>query len=86
MLDVLCWKFKGRAMQEQYSPLRTEQATIQAKSLGTLSQKKKKNANSRILLHPLCNVDLKRPPHPESLQVLSTLLGGGGGRAVTKTV
>ena len=29
--------------------------------------------------HPLYNVDLKRPSHPESL------LGGGGGRAVTKT-
>ena len=38
-------------------------------------------------LHPLCNVDLKGPSHPESLQALSTLLGGEGrGRAVTKTV
>ena len=37
-------------------------------------------------LHPQCNVDLKGPSHPESLQVLSTLLGVGGGRAVTKTV
>ena len=37
-------------------------------------------------LHPLCSVDLKGPSHPESLQALSTLLGGGRGRAVTKTV
>ena len=37
-------------------------------------------------LHPQCNVDLKGSSHPESLQALSTLLGVGGGRAVTKTV
>ena len=37
-------------------------------------------------LHPLCNVDLKGPSHPESLQALSTLLGVGGGRAVTKAM
>ena len=37
-------------------------------------------------LHPLCNVDLKGPSHPESLQALSTLLGEGGGRAVIKAV
>ena len=37
-------------------------------------------------LHPLCNVDVKGPTHPESLQALSALLGVGGGRAVTKTV
>ena len=37
-------------------------------------------------LHPLCNVDLKGPSHPESLQALSTLLGEGRGRTVTKTV
>ena len=30
-------------------------------------------------LHPQCNVDLKGPSHPESLQALSTLLGVGGG-------
>ena len=36
-------------------------------------------------LHHLCNVDLKCPSHPESLQTLSTLFGGGGGRVVTKT-
>ena len=37
-------------------------------------------------LHPQCNVDLKGSSHQESLQALSTLLGVGGGRAVTKTV
>ena len=37
-------------------------------------------------LHPQCNVDLKGSSHQESLQALSTLLGGGGKRAVTKTV
>ena len=60
------------------------QATTLAKSLGTLSQKHRKFAHGP--LHRLCNVDLKGPSHPESLQALSTLLGGGGGRAVTKTV
>ena len=42
--------------------------------------------SSMPALHPLCNVDLKHPSHPESLQALSTLLGGGAGRAVTKAV
>ena len=37
-------------------------------------------------IHPQYNVDLKGSSHPESLQALSTLLGVGGGRAVTKTV
>ena len=37
-------------------------------------------------LHPQCNVDLKGPPHPESLQALSALLGVGEGRALTKTM
>ena len=37
-------------------------------------------------LHPLCNVDWKHPLHPETLQALSTLLEGGGERAVTKAV
>ena len=37
-------------------------------------------------LHRHFNVDLKGPSHPESLQALSTLLGVGTGRAVTKTV
>ena len=36
--------------------------------------------------HLVCSVDLKHPSHPESLQALSTLLGGGGGSAVTKAV
>ena len=31
-------------------------------------------------LHPLCNVDLKGPSHPESLQALSHCLGVEGGR------
>ena len=47
---------------------------------------RKITANSRIPLHRQCNVDLKGPPHPESLQALSTLLGVGEGRAVTKAM
>ena len=58
--------------------------TILAKSLGHF--RKLNTANSRIPPPPLCNVDLKGPSHPESLQALSTLLGGGRGRAVTKRV
>ena len=51
--------------------------TILAKSLGTLSQKHRKFAHPPYT--PQCNVDLKGPSHPESLEALSTLLGQGGG-------
>ena len=50
-------------------------------SLGTLSKPPQIHVG-KFPLHPLCNVDLKRPSHPESLQAVLTLLGG----RVTKVV
>ena len=47
---------------------------------------RKNTAKSPIPSSTPYSVDLKGPSHPESLQALSTLLGGGWGRAVTKTV
>ena len=63
------------------SPVPLFKPTILAKSLGTKTPQIRASP-----LHPQCNVDLKGSSQPESLQALSTLLGVGGGRAVTKTV
>ena len=56
-------------------------STIRASSAGDFRKNLAKTSQIRTFpLQPLRNVDLKRPSHPESLQVLSALLWGEGRR------